>query len=106
MTPELPQPFGQDDIRQDPKAVVIALLIGLLLLFSGVIAVLYYRKEEQDAKCTEKTDKLYETMIIVRNERITFYEQMIFYKSENEQLKRQDSIKKQLTKPYVDKLLQ
>ncbi len=106
MTPELPQPFGQDDIRKDPKAVVIALLIGLLLLFGGVIGVLYYRKEEQDAKCSEKTDKLYETMIKVRNERIDFYEKMIFYKQENELLKQRDSIKKEATRPYVEKLLQ
>ncbi len=106
MTPELPQPFGQEDIRQDPKAVVIALLIGLLLLFGSVIGVLYYRKEEQDNKCTEKTDKLYEAMIRVRNERITFYEQMIFYKQENEILKRRDSLTKGKTLPYVEKILE
>lgn len=105
MTPELPQPFDQDDIRKDPKAVVIALLIGLLLLFGSVIVVLYYRKEDQDDDCKKETKGLYNEIIKERNARIYFYEQMLFYKSESEKQKAQDSLTKQKTKPLVEKLL-
>lgn len=105
MTPELPQPFDQEQIQKDPKAVVIALLIGLLLLFGSVIAVLYYRKEEKDEDCKEETKGLYNQIIKERNERIFFYEAMIFYKKKAEQSKAEDSLTKQKTKPLVEKLL-
>ena len=55
MAPELPQPFEQDAIRKDPKAVVIGLLIGLLLIFGGVIGVLYYREQQQADDCKDET---------------------------------------------------
>lgn len=105
MTPELPQPFEQEAIRRDPKAVVIALLIGLLLIFGGVIGVLYYRKEKQSDDCKEDTKQLYNTIIEERNARIFFYEQMIFYKDKSEKLKQKDSLIKHKTEPYVQKIL-
>jgi hypothetical protein len=105
MTPELPQPFEQEAIRKDPKAVVIALLIGLLLIFGGVIGVLYYRKEKQDDDCKAETKGLYQTIIEERNARIFFYEKMIFYKNESQQLKVKDSVLKDKTAPLVQKLI-
>lgn len=105
MTPELPQPFEQEAIRKDPKAVVIALLIGLLLIFGSVIAVLYYRKEKQDDECKEETKSLYNTIIEERNARVFFYEEMIFYKTKSENQIAEDSIIKQKTKPLLKKLL-
>lgn len=105
MTPELPQPFEQEEISKDPKAVVIALLIGLLLIFGSVIAVLYYRKEEQDDECKDEVKGLYSTIIQERNARVFFYEEMIFYKDKSEKQKAEDSIIRQKTKPLVEKLL-
>ncbi len=106
MNNELPQPFDQDDIRRDPKAVVIALLIGLLLIFGSVIGVLYYRKEEKDEDSAKKIEGLYSIILKERNDRIFFYEKMIFYQRENEQLKSKDSLIKQKTEPLVQKILQ
>ncbi|MEN5306931.1 hypothetical protein ABE425_05405 [Chryseobacterium cucumeris] len=105
MTPELPQPFEQEAIRKDPKAVVIALLIGLLLIFGSVIGVLYYRKEKQADDCKEETKGLYTIIIEERNARIYFYERMIFYKNESRELKAKDSLLKNKTAPYVQKLI-
>lgn len=98
MPPELPQPFEQEDIRKDPKAVVIGLLIGLILLCCSVIGILYREKEKQQ-------DRLYKIILDERNERIGNYEQMIFYKRESEYLKKQDSLIKEKTEPLVQKLL-
>lgn len=101
---KLPQPFDQKDIRKDPKAVVIGLLIGLLLLFSAVISFLYYRKEDDDAKCNEKVERLYSQMLESRNQRIFFYEQMIFYKRKFEDLEQRDSLLKKQTQPLMQKI--
>ena len=105
MTPELPQPFEQEAIRKDPKAVVIALLIGLLLMFGGVIGVLYYRKEKQDDECNKTTAGLYNKIIEERDARIYFYEKMIFYKNESRIQKAKDSLLKESTEPMVKKLI-
>ena len=105
MTPELPQPFEQDAIRKDPKAVVIGLLIGLLLIFGSVIGVLYYREQDREDECKKETKILNKTIIEERNARILFYEELIFYKSKSETQAVQDSINKQKTKPLVEKLL-
>ena len=105
MTPELPQPFEQDEIRQDPKAVVIGLLIGLLLIFGGVIGVLYYREQKREDDCKAETKGLYKQIIEERNARIFFYESMIFYKTKSEEKEAEDSITKEKTKKLVEKLL-
>ncbi|HAY3590652.1 TPA: hypothetical protein JRX31_000333 [Elizabethkingia anophelis] len=99
MTPELPQPFEQEDIRKDPKAVVIGLLIGLLLLCCAVIGILYREKEKQ-------ADRLYKIILDERNQRIDNYEQMIFYKKESETLRAQEKETKQKTEPLIKQALQ
>lgn len=101
---QLPQPFKQEDIRRDPKAVVIGLLIGFLLIFSGVISVLYYRKETTDETCDEKIEKLYAQMLDSRNKRIELYEEMIFYKKKSENLEKQDSLLRSKTLPLINKI--
>lgn len=101
---ELPQPFNQEDIRKDPKAVVIGLLIGFLLLFSGVISYLYYHSEDNDAHCNEKIEKLYAQMLENRNSRIELYERMIFYKTKSEALEKQDSLLRSKTLPLINKI--
>lgn len=101
---QLPQPFKQEDIRKDPKAVVIGLLIGFLLIFSGVIATLYYRKEDIDETCDEKIEKLYAQMLDSRNKRIELYEKMIFYKKKSEDLEKQDSLLRSKTLPLINKI--
>ncbi|WP_407517274.1 hypothetical protein [Elizabethkingia anophelis] len=106
MNPELPQPYSQEDIRKDPKAVVIGLLIGLLLIFGGVIGVLYNRKEQQTEDCSEKTDSLYFTIIKERNKRIDTYEAMIFYKKKSDSFEEKDKKIKEKTEPLVKKALQ
>lgn len=98
MKPELPQPFEQEDIRKDPKAVVIGLLIGLLLLCCSVIGILYREKEKQQ-------ERLYKVILDERNQRIENYEQMIFYKTKSDALKAQEVETKQKTEPLVQKIL-
>ncbi|WP_260377665.1 hypothetical protein [Riemerella anatipestifer] len=88
MKTHLPQPFEQEDIRKDPKAVVIGLLIGLLLMFGSVIGVLFNRREEVDENCKDRIFKLYDTILVERNKRIYFYERMIFYQKENKRLQK------------------
>ena len=105
MAPELPQPFDQDAIIKDPKAVVIALMIGLLLILGGVIALLYYRKEKQSDVFKQETIGLYNTILEERNARVFFYEEMIFYKTKSDKQVAVDSIIKQKTKPLLKKLL-
>lgn len=100
----LPQPFEQEDIRRDPKAVVIGLLIGLLLIFATVISVLYYREVSIDSNCDEKVEKLYAQMLESRNSRIELYEQMLFYKVKSERLEKQDSLLKSKTLPLIQKI--
>ncbi|MBT0527124.1 hypothetical protein JZ949_10020 [Riemerella anatipestifer] len=104
MKPNLPQPFEQEDIRKDPKAVVIGLLIGLLLMFGSVIGVLFNRREEVDENCKDRIFKLYDTILVERNKRIYFYERMIFYQKENKRLQKQDSLIKSNTEPLINKI--
>lgn len=101
---QLPQPFGQEDIRRDPKAVVIGLLIGLLLLFATVISVLYYREMSRDDDCDKKVENLYQDMLNARNKRINYYEEMIFYKNKSETLEKQDSLLRSKTLPLIEKI--
>lgn len=101
---KLPQPFEQKDIREDPKAVVIALLIGLLLVFGIVISVLYYRIESKDDHCDERIERLYAHILDKREQRIQLYEQMIFYKKKSEELEKQDSIMRSKTLPLINKI--
>lgn len=101
---QLPQPFNQEEIRRDPQAVVIGLLIGFLLIFSGVIATLYYRKEDTDETCDKKIEKLYAQMLDSRNKRIELYEEMIFYKKKSEDLEKQDSLLRSKTLPLINKI--
>ncbi|MCL1652590.1 hypothetical protein BAZ12_00720 [Elizabethkingia miricola] len=96
--PELPQPFEQEDIRKDPKAVVIGLLIGLLLLCCGAIGFIYREKEKQ-------SERLYQVILDERNQRIENYEKMIFWQNQTKTLKARDSLIKQQTAPYVQKIL-
>ncbi|SDE77668.1 hypothetical protein [Riemerella columbipharyngis] len=100
----LPQPFDQEDIRKDPKAVVIGLLIGLLLIFASVIAALYHKEDSDSQDCEKRVSRLYDTILSERNKRIKFYEAMIFYKSENQKLQKQDSLIRKATKPLVNKI--
>lgn len=96
--PELPQPFEQEDIRKDPKAVVIGLLIGLLLLCCGAIGFIYREKEKQ-------SERLYQVILDERNQRIENYERMIFWQNQTKTLKARDSLIKKQTAPYVQKIL-
>jgi len=98
MKAQLPQPFAQEDIRKDPKAVIIALLIGLLMLTCGAIVYLYISKEKDQ-------QKLYGMIIEERNQRISTYEKMLFYRAQAEVLLNRDSITKEKTKPLVEKIL-
>ncbi|WP_018675538.1 hypothetical protein [Riemerella columbina] len=100
----LPQPFDQEDIRRDPKAVVIGLLIGLLLIFGSVIGVLYSRKEDGDENCQERISRLYDTILKERNKRIFFYEEMIFYKRQNRRLQQKDSLIRENTEPLINQI--
>lgn len=102
MNLKLPQPFNQEQIRKDPKAVVIALLIGLLLLNASVITYLY----DQGEKKERKIDQINEKWLAEKRERITMYEKMLFYKNENIRKKESDSLIKQRTEPLVKKILQ
>lgn len=101
---QLPQPFNQEDIRRDPKAVVIGLLIGLLMLSCGVIGILYDKKENGDTYCDERVEKLYIEMLANRNKRIELYEAMIFYKEKSEALEKQDSLLRSKTLPLIKKI--
>lgn len=102
MSPELPQPFNQDDIRKDPKAVVIGLLIGLLLICLGAIGFLFYRVEQKENKIYE----VYNEMVKYRTQKAEYYEKMLMYKVQNEQLRKDSTTVKDKTKPYVEKILQ
>lgn len=102
---KLPQPFKITDIQKYPRAVVIALLIGFLLIFSTVIGHLYNRKEVIADKCEAEKQRLYEVIITERNERIRLYESLIFYKNEANSYKRQSDSMMQQTKPLVSKIL-
>lgn len=109
MKPELPQPFSIDDIQKRPKAVVISLLIGLLLITCSVIGFLFIRKEDDMEHCEVEKQALIKTIIEERNDRIKLYEGMIFYKSENQSLKYEmqakDSIVRDKTEGFVKKIL-
>jgi|SRR5690554_1124560 len=109
MKTELPTPFSIEEIQKYPKAVVIALLIGLLLLFGSVITFLFIRKEDAAHKCEDEKKELYDLIIKERNERITLYESLIFYQQENKELKTEmqvkDSIVRDKTEAIVKKIL-
>lgn len=102
MKPELPQPFEQEDIRKDPKAVVIALLIGLLLICVGAIAFLYFRLEKKD----ERIYSIYKEMVDYRTQKAEYYEKMIFYKHQTDQFKKSDTLLREKTEPLVQKILE
>jgi len=110
MKPELPQPFTIDNIQKHPKAVVISLLIGLLLIACGVIGFLFIRKEDDKDDCEVEKKALVKQILDERNDRIKLYESMIFYKSENKSLKNEmitkDSIYRDKTEGFVKKILQ
>lgn len=96
---KLPTPFTIDEIQKYPKAVVIALLIGMLIW--QII-----RNEGIQNKCETEKKQLYDVIIDGQNERIALYESMIFYKRQTEYLQQQDSIVRQRTEPIVRQLLQ
>lgn len=110
MKTELPKPFSIEEIQKYPKAVVIALLIGMLLLFGSVITFLFIRKEDADHKCEEEKKELYDIIINGQNERIALYEDLIFYKQRTKELKTEiqakDSIVRDKTETIVKKILQ
>lgn len=109
MKPELPQPFSIQDIEKRPKAVVISLLIGLLLITCTVIGFLFVRKEDDQEHCEVEKQALIKTILEERNDRIQLYEGMIFYKSENQSLREEmqtkDSIVRDKTEGFVKKIL-
>lgn len=106
---ELPKPFSIEEIQKYPKAVVIAILIGLLLLFGSVITYLFVRKEASEEKCEDEKKELYDIIITERNDRIALYESLIFYKKRSVDLENEiqikDSIVREKTETIVKKLL-
>lgn len=110
MKPGLPQPFSIEDIQKRPKAVVISLLIGLLIITCSVIAYLFQRKELAAHHCEDEKQLLLKTIIEERDDRIKLYEGMIFYKHQSESLKTEilvkDSIVRDKTEHIVKKILQ
>lgn len=102
MNPDLPQPFNQEDIRKDPKAVVIGLLIGLLLICLGAIGFLFYRVEQKEKKIYE----VYGQMVDYRTKKAEYYEKMLLYKMQLEQLQIDSTRLKQKTEPLVQKILE
>ncbi|MDO5607638.1 MAG: hypothetical protein Q4G08_04185 [Capnocytophaga sp.] len=98
---KLPQPFKIDDINTKTKAVVIALLIGLLLVSASVIATLFHRIETNAVVCKVEKKELYDMLLSERQDRILLYESMLFYKARSEKM---DSIVER-TKPLVNQIL-
>lgn len=105
MTLKLPQPFKIDDINTKTKAVVIALLIGLLLIFSAVIGVLFFEIEDKITECKQEKKELYDIILTERNERIQLYENMLFYKRQSQELQAKTDSIVEKTKPLIDKIL-
>ncbi|WP_333662291.1 hypothetical protein [Chishuiella changwenlii] len=109
MKPELPQPFSIDNIQKHPKAVVISLLIGLLLITCSVIGFLFIRKENYQEDCEIEKQALVNQILDERNDRIKLYESMIFYKSKTNSLESEmvvkDSIIRDKTEGFVKKIL-
>lgn len=102
MTPELPQPFNQEDIRQDPKAVVIGLLIGLLLICLSAIGFLFYRVEQKN----EKIAHIYQQVMDERSKKAEYYEKLILSELKVKQMQRDSSRVKEKTEPLVKKILE
>ena len=101
MNPDLPQPFDQEEIRKDPKAVVIGLLIGLLLICLGAIGFLYDKVETKE----NKIHQVYQEMVDYRTKKAEYYEKMILYKLQVQQLQKDSSQVKEKTEPLVQELL-
>lgn len=96
------QPYTTEEIESRPFAVVISLLIGLLLASIG-----WNLKNDRDAK--QEIKRLNERANTEQEQRIRMYEQMLFFKAEKERLENQqntsDSLMREMTEPYVNKLL-
>lgn len=106
---ELPQPFQIKDIQEAPKAVFIAFLIGLLLVLISLLGTVFYRRESAIDDCEDEKRVLIKQMLDERQERITLYESLIFYKSKTLELQKEkqdiDSLYKAKTETLVKKIL-
>ncbi|MHC5353096.1 hypothetical protein ACYSNX_02735 [Myroides sp. LJL115] len=108
-TPELPKPFSIEEIQKYPKAVMIAFLIGLLVLFGGMLISVFYKREESVDDCEAERKQLYSLILQERQDRILLYEDMIFYKEKAIKLEEQqtvtDSLYRSKTQQLVNKIL-
>lgn len=108
-TPELPKPFSIEEIQKHPKAVLIAVLIGLLMLFGSMLISVFYKREENVDDCQEERKQLYSLILKERQDRILLYENMIFYKEKASKLEEQqtltDSLYRVKTQELVNKIL-
>lgn len=108
-TPELPKPFSIEEIQKYPKAVIIAFLIGLLVLFGGMLINVFYKREDSVDDCEAEKKELYSLILKERQDRILLYEDMIFYKEKAIKLEEQqtvtDSLYRSKTQQLVNKIL-
>ncbi|MGG5507906.1 MULTISPECIES: hypothetical protein [unclassified Myroides] len=108
-TPELPKPFSIEEIQKYPKAVIIAFLIGLLVLFGGMLIGIFYKREDSATDCETEKKQLYGLILKEREDRILLYENMIFYKDKVNTLEQQqtstDSLYRSKTQQLVNKIL-
>ena len=99
---EFQKPYTIDEIRKHPYAVVISLLIGILLLSISWNVYNDYRKNKKIEALTDQRDE-------EKQKRIDLYEGWLFYKSENERLKDEqstsDSLVRERTQPFVRRFL-
>lgn len=106
---ELPQPFTIKDIQDYPKAVFIAFLVGLLLVLMSLLGTVFYRRESAIDDCEDEKKELIKQMLTERQERITLYESLIFYKSKTLELEKEkqdiDSLYRTKTENLVKKIL-
>ncbi|MCD2424478.1 hypothetical protein LQ567_16985 [Niabella pedocola] len=99
------KPFTIEEISKYPKAVIIALLIGMLMMFGSVIAVLWYRDNSIDAHCDERIEEKNRQIIQIHQDRIKALEARDYYKQKAEtQQQIQDSVVKIKTELYVEKI--
>ncbi|MCP1997296.1 hypothetical protein [Flavobacterium sp. HSC-61S13] len=109
MKTDLPQPFKIQDIQNYPKAVFIAFLIGLILVFGSLLGTVFYRREDTVKECESEKKELYRLILKERSERIDLYESMLFYKQKSNALENEnqnlDSLYRGRTEQFVKKLL-
>lgn len=99
------KPFTIEEISKYPNAVIIALLIGMLIMFGSVIGVLWYRDNSIDERCDQRIEEKNRQIIQIHQERIRALEARDYYKQKAAaQQQTQDSIVKIKTGLYVEKI--